>query len=190
MIPGLKHCERCREIARRSQSVYKAKAKASGRCVRHPRQPARPGRVTCQLCTDQRRVSEAARTPADRRAAYRRRKGGAVERPKPKPTRDRPKPDAGILYGLKGGYKATTQRMPTRDRDEFKRFRLDSVADGVARVLRLMLSEGRDLDDVEPAEVLERFSGPHRPFASEAGALVRMYLGQWATREQAKRHRA
>ena len=203
VLHGLKHCERCRAFNRRSYLKHRALAKAEGRCVRHTRQPARPGRYTCQRCTDQQRLREAARGRTGRQRAYRAsryhsrvRQGGCPKHPgheragcrecldaKRKADRARDR----LRRGGRSGhapvncrdYKATTVRMPRREPDEFNPGRLDRLADAVSELLRLMLAEGRDLSDVTPDEVVSLYEGKHRLFASEAGALTTMFATQW-----------
>ena len=58
----------------------------------------------------------------------------------------------------------------------------------MARALRSVLAEGRDVDAVDPAEIVARCEGePVPPTEDEAAALGAMFAYQWA--ERARRAR-
>ena len=60
------------------------------------------------------------------------------------------------------------------------------TADAVARALRLALSEGLDVDTLDPAEIVARCEGaPVPPTAAEAAALGAMFAAQWSQRARA-----
>ena len=60
------------------------------------------------------------------------------------------------------------------------------TADAVARALRLALSEGLDVDNLDPAEIVARCEGaPVPPTAAEAAALGAMFAAQWSQRARA-----
>ena len=51
-------------------------------------------------------------------------------------------------------------------------------------MLRLMLSESRDLATADPVEIADRCTGEQPAFLSEVEALRNMYVAQWGTRAE------
>ena len=80
-------------------------------------------------------------------------------------------------------------RSPTgAHRLNIGRIKICRTADAVARALRSVLAEGRDVDAVDPAEIVARCEGePVPPTEDEAAALGAMFAYQWA--ERARRAR-
>ena len=89
---------------------------------------------------------------------------------------------------IRRGYRPSpTRKRPLELPSEISAPRVLAVSEAVARVLRLLLSEGRDPATADPVEIADRCTGEQPAFLSEVEALRNMFVAQWA--ERARRAR-
>ena len=140
---------------------YRRKRRASllaaGCCPQHHKRPVVAGMKGCLQCV------EKGRRPQSKRQ---RRAGRPIS------------PSA-----IRRGYRPSpTRKRPLEIPGEISQPRVLAVSEAVARVLRLMLSESRDLATADPAEIADRCTGEQPAFLSEVEALRNMYVLQWGRR--------
>ena len=172
VVAGMTGCRQCVERGRSLHSRQqhrqrRARNVANGVCVNHPRREAAPNAVSCPGCLEASRAR--GRAAIERRAAMNKSRGRGA----------RPIP-ASLL---RRGYRPSpTRKQPIGGPAEVSQPRVLAVSESVAAVLRLMLSESRDLATADPAEIADRCTGAEPAFLSEVSALRDMYIRQWGRR--------
>ena len=132
---------------------------AAGCCPQHHKRPVVSGLSGCLQCVERGRKPQSKR---QRRAA-------------------RPISPSAIRRGYRP---SPTRKRPLEVPGEISQPRVLAVAEGVARVLRLMLSESRDLATADPVEIADRCTGEQPAFLSEVVSLRDMYIRQWGEKAE------